>query len=91
MEKENLEYIKTQIEDTLKLLNDSNLKEASLYSFYQIRIIEKFYDELLDKIGLIKVENKNQKINSDELLQIDSLKPILLRFRLLGALTNNGK
>ena len=86
-----MEYIKNQIEDTLILLNNSNLEEDSLYSFYQIKIIGNFYNELLENIGLIKVENKNQKINSDELLEINSLKPILLRFRFLEGLNNKGK
>ena len=76
-----MEYIKNQIVDTLILLNNSNLEEDSLYSFYQIKIIGNFYNELLENIGLIKVKNKNQKINSDELHEINSLKPILLRFR----------
>ena len=66
MEKDDLEYIKNQIEDTLMLLNCSNKEENSLYSFYQIKIIVNFYNELLDNIDLTKVENKNQKINSDE-------------------------
>ena len=91
IEQANLEYIKNQIEDTLNLLSSSNLKEESLFSFYQIKIVEKLYNELLENIGVIKVENKGKKLNSDELLKINVLKPILLRFRLLEGLTNKGK
>jgi hypothetical protein len=89
IEKENLEYIKNQIEDTLKLLDYSNLKEEKLYSFYQIKIIERFYRILLENIDAIKVENKGQPIRSDDLLRLNALKPILLKFRLLELLTNN--
>ena len=88
IEQSNLEYIKNQIEDTLQLLDNSNLKEESLFSFYQIKLIVKYYNELLYNIGAIKVENKGKKISSDELLRINALKPILLRFRLLKGLTN---
>ena len=91
IEKSNLEYIKNQIEDTLNLLNYSNLSNESLFSFYQIKIIHRFYGELLDKIDSVKVENKGQKLNSDELLRISSLKPILLKLRLLEGLVNKGK
>ena len=91
IEQANLEYIKNQIEDTLNLLNISNLNEESLSSFYQIKLVENLFNELLENIGSIKVENKGKKLNSDELLKINALKPILLRFRLLEGLTNIGK
>ena len=91
IEQANLEYIKNQIEDTLNLLNISNLNEESLSSFYQIKLVENLFNELLENIGSIKVENKGKKLNSDELLKINALKPILLRFRLLEGLTNMGK
>ena len=91
IEEENLRYIKDQIEDTLNLLNYSELSKESLYSFYQIKIVYNFYEEILENIGSVKVENKGQKMNSDQLLRIDTLKPILLKFRLLEGLTNKGK
>lgn len=72
-------------------MDNSNLKEESLFSFYQIKLVENFYNELLEIIGAIKVENKGKKIISDELLRINALKPILLRFRLLKGLTNTLK
>ena len=87
----NLEYIKIQIKDTLNLLDVSDLNEEALFSFYQIKLVEKFYNELLENIGAIKVENKGKKLNSNELLKINILKPILLKFRLLEALCNRGK
>ena len=90
IEEENIRYIKDQIEDTLNLLNNSELSKESLYSFYQIKIVYNFYDQILENIGSIKVENKGQKINSDQLLRIGALKPILLKFRLLEGLTNKG-
>ena len=37
------------------------------------------------------LKSKEQKINSDQLLRIDTLKSILLKFRLLEGLTNKGK
>ena len=91
IEEDNLRYIKDQIEDTLTLLNYSELSKESLYSFYQIKIVYNFYEEILENIGSVKVENKGQKMNSDQLLRIDTLKPILLKFRLLEGLTNKGK
>ena len=91
IEEGNLNYIKDQIEDTINLLNISNLSKESLFSFYQIIIVKKIYEELLENIGSVKVENKGQKINSDELLRINSLKTILLKFRLLEKLTSIGK
>ena len=91
IEQGNLEYIKNQIEDTVNLLNYSNLSKESLYNFYQIKIVEKFYSDLLNNIGSVKAENKGYKISSDELLRINSLKNILLKFRLLEGLTNKGK
>ena len=92
IEKKNLEYIKSQIEDTINQLNYSNLlSKESLYSFYQIKIVGKFYTDLLEIIGSVKVENKEYKINSDELLNINYLKQVLLKFRLLEGLTNKGK
>ena len=90
IEQGNLEYIKNQIEDTLNLLNYSNLSDEYLFSFYQIKIIERIYNELLKNINSVKVENKGQLLNSDELLRIDALRPILLKFRLLEGLTNKG-
>ena len=90
IEKGNLEYIKNQIDDTLNLLNYSNLSKDYLYSFYQIKIIGRFYGQLLDNIGSVKVENKGKKLDSDELLRIASLKPILLKLMLLESLTNKG-
>ena len=89
--KENLENIKNQIEDTINLLNYSNLSKESLYSFYQIKIVEKFYSDLLGIIDSIQFENPDYKINSNELLKNKLLKPILLKFRLLEGLTNIGK
>ena len=91
IEEKNLRYIKDQIEDTLNLLNDSLLSKESLYSFYQIKIVYNFYEEITENIGSIKVENKGQKISSDQLLRINALKSILLKFRLLEGLTNKGK
>ena len=63
------------------------MKKEFLYSFYQIKIIERLYNQLLDNIGAVKVENKGKKLNSDDLLTINALKPILLKFRLLEFLT----
>jgi hypothetical protein len=90
IEEENLRYIKDQIDDTLNLLEYSDLPKESLFSYYQIKIVEIFYNDLLDNIGYVKVENKGHKLNSDELLRINCLKPILLKFRLLEGLTNKG-
>ena len=53
--------------------------------------MKKIYDELLENIRLVNVENKGQKLNSDELLRINSLKTILLKFRLLEKITSKGK
>ncbi len=53
--------------------------------------MKKIYDELLENIRLVNVENKGQKLNSDELLRTNSLKTILLKFRLLEKLTSKGK
>jgi len=94
IQKSNLEYICNQIEDTINLLNISCLSNEFLYSFYQIKIILKFFNELLENIGEIKTEYKGQKINSDDLLNIKSLiniRPILLKLRLLEGLTNKRK
>ena len=87
IEEDNLKYIIAQIKDTLYLLHNSILKEEFLYSFYQIKIIERLYNQLLENIGAVKVENKGKKLNSDDLLTINALKPILLKFRLLEFLT----
>ena len=87
IEEDNLKYIITQIKDTLYLLDNSNLKKEYLYSFYQIKIIERLYNQLLENIGAVKVENKGKALNSDDLLTIKALKPILLKFRLLELLT----
>ena len=94
IQKSNLEYICNQIEDTINLLNISCLSNEFLFSFYQIKIIGKFFNELLKNIGEIKVEQKGQKLNSDTLLNIKTLtniRPILLKLRLLEGLTNKGK
>jgi len=94
IQQSNLKYILNQIEDTINLLNNSCLLNEFLYSFYQIKIIGKFLNELLENIGEIKAEQKGQKINSDFLLNIKTLtniRPILLRLRLLEGLTNKGK
>ena len=91
LEEENLRYINDKIEDTLNLLNYSDLPNESHYSYYQIKLIEIFSNELLNNIGSIKSENKGRKIDSDQLLKINPLKPILLKFRLLEGLTNFGK
>ena len=90
IEEENIRYIKDQIEDTLNLLNNSELSKESLYSFYQIKIVYNIYEQILENIGSIKVENKGQKLYSDQLLRIKALKPISLKFRLLEGLTNKG-
>ena len=76
IEEGNLKYIKDQVEDTINLLKVSNLPKEFLYSFYQITIVNKIYNELLDNIDSVKGENKGYKMNSDELLRINSLKPI---------------
>ena len=94
LQRSNLEYICNQIEDTINLLNVSCLSNEFLYSFYQIKIIGKFFNELLKNIGEIKAEQKGQKINSEALLNIKTLtniRPILLKLRLLEGLTNKGK
>ena len=90
----NLEYIKNQIDDTINLLNNSNLSNEFLFSFYQIKIIGKLFNDLLENIGEIKAEQKGLKLNSDSLINIKSLKnikKILLKLRLLEGLTNKGK
>ena len=53
--------------------------------------MKKIYDELLENIRLVNVENKGQKLNFVELLRIISLKTILLKFRLLEKITSKGK
>ena len=60
IEEENLKYIKIQIEDTLNLLDESNLNKANLYLFYQIKIVWRFYNQLLENIGAVKVENEGK-------------------------------
>ena len=69
------------------MINYSYLPKERICSFYQIKIIEKLYDEILENI----VEDKSRKLSSDELLKVSSLNPILLKFRLLQELTNNEK
>ncbi len=76
LEEENIKYIKDQIDDTLNLLNNSDLPKESLYSFYQIKLIEILYNEILNNIDCIKSENKGHKINLDQFLRLESLKPI---------------
>ena len=94
IQQSNLEYIKNQIDDTINLLNNSCLSKEFLYSFYQIKIVGKLYNDLLANIGEIKAEQKGQKLNSDALLNLKSLtniKVILLKLKLLEGLTNKGK
>ena len=62
IEEKNLRYIKDQIEDTLNLLNDSLLSKESLYSFYQIKIVYNFYEEITENIGSIKSKIKVKKL-----------------------------
>ena len=90
IEKTYLEYIINQMEDTIILLNNSNFSKESFHYFYQIKIVKQFYIEILKIIDSVKIEDKRRKLNSDELLKVNSLKPILLKFRLLEELTNKG-
>ena len=98
VEENDLIFIQKNIEDTLNLLDyhyeveknkNSKLSYENYSNYYQIVIINNLIKELLENINCLKPEHSGNTIDSEELLKIPKLKPILLKFRLLKELLNN--
>ena len=99
VEENDLIFIQKNIQDTLNLLdfyyeteknkNSDKLLYEKYSNYYQIIIINNLIKELLENINCLKPEHSGNKIDSEELLKIPKLKPILLKFRLLKELLNN--
>ena len=99
VEENDLIFIQKNIEDTLNLLDyhyeieknngSKKLSYENYSNYYQIIIINNLIKELLDNISCLKPEHSGNTIDSEELLKLPKLKPILLKFRLLKELLEN--
>ena len=96
LNKENIQLIINNIEDTLNLLlynnkdNDNKGYDEALSNFFQISIIKNLLLELKDKISKIELKDiEHFQLESEQLLNNEKLKEIILRIKLLISLLDN--
>ena len=87
LNKEKMEWLLNNIDDTLLLLNNNKSINNELKSkFYQIIIIKKLYKAILSKSKKINGFVNEVKLSDEQLLKIDEIKQILLQFKFLNKL-----
>ena len=98
LNKENIQLIINNIDDTLNLLlynnkdNDNKGYDEALSNFFQISIIKNLLLELKDKISKIELKDiEHFQLESEQLLNNETLKKIILRIKLLISLLDNNE
>ena len=88
IEEVDLDFIIRNIQDTLNLLNYSNVINQDKLrhfkeQFYQIHIVQDLFSDIKKNINDVSSTQKDHQLKDSELLNIQSIKPILLRLKLL--------
>ena len=96
IEEIDIDFIIINIQDTLNLLDYSkeiNQDQVKHFKeqFYQIHIVKDLLKEIKENLKDVASTQKDLKLNDPDLLKINSLRPILLRLKLLINLLESEK